>query len=84
MMKQVEGSMRSGRYRNIARRRKVILDGIKGTKSMVSGQMHINRDRSVALPNYLQDEIVDAMGEATPKGYEDLLKGYYQRLAETK
>jgi len=51
---------------------------------MVSGEMHINRDRSTALPKYLQDEIVDSMGEATPRGYEDLLKGYYQKLADTK
>ena len=84
IMKAVEGDMRSGRYQNLARRRNVLLGNLKESKMYLKGEARVNRDRSIGLPNYLQDEIVDAMGEVTPKGYEELLKGYYQRLSQAK
>jgi len=84
MMKQVEGGLDSGRYQNISRKRNVMLENLKNTELALKGEMRINRDRSANLPNYLQDEIIDAMGDATPQGYEDLLKGYYQKLSEAK
>lgn len=84
MMKQVESGLDSGRYQNITRKRNVMLENLKGMEASLKGEMRINRDRSAGLPNYLQDEIIDAMGDATPQGYEDLLKGYYQKLSEAK
>jgi hypothetical protein len=84
IMKDVEDSLRSGRYRNIMRQRSVLLDGLKNTKAFLDGEVNVNVDRSAALPAYLQDEIIDAMGDAPPKGYEDLLKKYYENLSKTK
>ena len=84
LMKKTEGNLQSGRYRNISRQRKIMLDGLKGSKAMLKGEMRVNRDRSSSLPKHMQDEIIDAAGEATPRGYEELLKGYYQSLSEAK
>jgi hypothetical protein len=84
IMKDVEDSLRSGRYRNIMRQRSVLLDGLKNTKAFLDGEVNVNVDRSTALPAYLQDEIIDAMGDTPPKGYEDLLKKYYENLSKTK
>ena len=84
LMKKVENGLDSGRYRNIMRRRQVMLDGLKGSKLMLKGEIRVNRDRSAGLPSHMQDEIIDAAGEPTPRGYEALLKGYYQTLSEGK
>ena len=84
LMKEVEDSLRSGRYHNVMRQRKVLLDGLKSTKEFLAGEANVNIDRSAALPSFLQDEIIDAMGDAPPKGYEDLLKKYYENLSKTK
>ncbi len=84
IMKSVEDSLRSNRYHNAMRQRKVLLDGLKNTKDFLAGEANINIDRSAALPSFLQDEIIDAMGDAPPKGYEDLLKKYYENLSKTK
>ena len=41
------------------------------------------RDGAPNLPRQLQDEVLDALsGENAPKGYEELLKGYYEGLLE--
>jgi len=84
LMKRVGGDLESGRYRNIMRRKAVMLDGLKGSKLMLKGEIRVNRDRSAGLPSHMQDEIIDAAGEPTPRGYEDLIKGYYQALSEGK
>jgi hypothetical protein len=84
IMKQVEDGLRSGRYHNVMRQRKVLLEGLKNTKSFLDGEVNVNIDRSAALPAFLQDEIIDAMGDAPPKGYEDLLRKYYENLSKTK
>ncbi len=84
LMKKTEGSLQSGRYRNIARQRRVMLEGLKGSRAMLRGEMRVNRDRSSGLPKHMQDEIIEAAGEATPRGYEALLKGYYESLSQTK
>ncbi len=84
LMKKTEQGLQSGRYRNIMRQRKVMLEGLKGAKAMLQGEMRVNRDRSAGLPKFMQDEIIDAAGEPTPRGYEELLKGYYESLSEAK
>lgn len=84
IMKEVEDSLRSGRYRNAMRQRKVLLEGLRKTKEFLDGEVNVHIDRSAALPTFLQDEIIDAMSETPPKGYEDLLKKYYENLSKTK
>jgi hypothetical protein len=80
-MKQVESSMKDGRYTNIARQREVLLKDLKGAQRHATGVARIARDGAPNLPRSVQDEVLDALsGENAPKGYEDLLKGYYDSL----
>ena len=80
-MKQVEGALQHGSYSRVTRLRKMIVNDMQDTRAFLAGETRINRDRSVNLPPELQDQIMDAMQEPSPKAYEDLLKAYFERLA---
>ncbi|MBI3829741.1 MAG: hypothetical protein HY291_09505 [Planctomycetes bacterium] len=80
-MKKFETDTKDGRYENIARQRPVLLKNLKAAQGYTEGVSRIARDGSPNLPRGVQDEILDALsGENAPKGYEDLLKGYYDGL----
>jgi hypothetical protein len=80
-MKQFETSLKDGRYTNIARQRPVVLKDLKSAQKFTEGVARIARDGAPNLPRSVQDEVLDALsGENAPKGYEDLLKGYYESL----
>jgi hypothetical protein len=82
-MKQVESALKDGRYTNIARQREVLLKDLKGAQRHATGVARIARDGAPNLPRSVQDEVLDALsGENAPKGYEDLLKGYYDSLIQ--
>jgi len=83
-MRSVEVNLQSGRYQNVLRKKEVLLKGLRKTKMFLEGEVLITRDRSIGLPSYLQDEILDSMAAPPPKGYEDLLRNYYRSLSETK
>ncbi len=82
-MKAVEDDLSNLRYRNALRRRGVLLKNLKETRMFLGGQVGIRRDRSNPLPSRMQDEITDAIGGASPKGYEELLKDYFRALQAT-
>jgi hypothetical protein len=81
-MKLAEDDLRDGRYKNVLRRRPIILKNLKGTRMFLKDQIQVNKDYSSALPNYLQDEILDATEGGTPRGYEKLLKDYYKSISQ--
>jgi hypothetical protein len=81
-MKQVEVDLRNARYQNVLRRRPVLLKNLKGTRQFLSDQVRIHKDYSSPLPDYLQDEILDASPGGTPRGYERLLKDYYKSISQ--
>jgi len=82
-MKSIEGKLQSGRYVNIARERKVLLRSLKDAHGIAKGEARVDRDFSRVGSN-LQDEILQKPGEEMPRGYEELLNGYYQVLSKTK
>jgi len=83
-MKEVEDAFKSGRYHQALRKKNVILDGLRSGRRFLKGELAINTDRSVGLPNFLQDEMINAMADTPPRGYEDLLKKYYEKLSTAK
>jgi len=83
-MKKVERDINAGRYMNALRRRGVILEGLSDTRMFLAGEWLIRKDRSVTLPGPLQEEIRDSLSKPCPKGYEELLRRYYQALSEAK
>jgi hypothetical protein len=84
-MRALESSLKDGRYSNAARQRQVVLKNLKSAQGFASGVARIARDGAPNLPRQLQDDVLDALsGENAPKGYEDLLKSYYESLLETE
>ena len=81
-MKLAEIDLRNARYKNVLRRRPIILKNLKGTRMFLKDQIRVNKDYSTALPDYLQDEILDASEGGTPRGYEKLLKDYYKSISQ--
>ncbi|NOZ21570.1 MAG: hypothetical protein GXP25_10835 [Planctomycetes bacterium] len=84
IMKGVEDDLKSGRYRYVTRKKNILLKGLKGSQSFLKGEIAIKKDRSVGLPNFLQDEMIQAKGENAPAGYEDQIEKYYEILSNAK
>lgn len=84
VMEEIELDLRSGRYRNVLRRRPVLLRTLRDTRAFLVGQVRMSYDRSAPLPPYLRRELSDARSRPAPPGYEDLLQKYYERLSEKR
>ena len=83
-LKSIEEDLTSGRYKDVLRKKDVVLKGLDQTRRFVNDQLKVNRDWSSKLPTKVQDEIIDSMGGKAPRGYEDLLKSYYEALSKTE
>jgi len=83
-MRKIEVDLRNARYRNVLRRRPIVLRNLKGTRTFLEERIKVRKDYSTALPNYLQDEILDATQGGTPRGYERLLKDYHKSISKPK
>ena len=81
-MRRVQRDLLAGRYQNALRQKNVILEDLKGTRMLLSGEVRIRRDASAALPNEVQKGVLDALEKPMPRGYEEYLKRYYERLSE--
>ncbi len=83
-MRKVQRDLLAGRYENALRRRDVVLENLKNSKMLLGGEIRIRKDASAALPNEIQDEVLDALQKPMPRGYEEYLKQYYERLSELR
>jgi len=83
-MKRVQRDLLAGRYQNALRQKNVVLEDLKGTGMLLQGEVRVRKDASAALPNEVQKDVLDALEKPMPRGYEDYLKKYYERLNETK
>jgi len=83
-MKEMEEALQSGRYGRISRQQHVLLKNLNDTRSFLAGEARVQRDLTVNLPPELQDEILDAMGDPTPKAYEELLRAYFETVATSE
>jgi hypothetical protein len=81
-MRKVQRDILAGRYQNALRQKDVVLESLKGTKMLLSGEVRIRKDSSAALPNEVRKDVLDALEKPMPRGYEDYLKRYYERLSE--
>ena len=78
----IEDELKNGRYRNASRRAQYAIAALRAAKDDILGQAEVRLDRAAGLPRDLQREIVDAFEAGLPKGYEDIIHAYYQKLAE--
>ena len=81
MMKAVEADLRSGRYQSALRRREVMLDGLGNIKTYLDGEFEVRRDQTSNLPEDIQKELLGSMLDASPAGWEELNRKYFERLS---
>jgi hypothetical protein len=79
-MAGVEGDLKAGRYRDALRRRDVLLEGLGQARTDLSGESLVRRDQTPNLPADIQKEILGSMREASPRGWEELNRHYFERL----
>ena len=84
MMNAMENALRNGRYGQVARIRHELVNDLRDTRSFLDGETRVNRDRSSNLPPELQDQILQAMQEPSPKEYENLLRAYFEALSKPR
>ena len=81
-MRKVQRDILAGRYHTALRQKDVVLNSLKGTKMLLAGEVRIRRDTSAAIPTEVQKDVLDALEKPMPRGYEEYLKRYYERLSE--
>lgn len=81
LMRQVEADIRAGRYQNALRQRQVMLESLRELKEYVAGEFQVRQDYTPNLPADVQKEILGSMQEASPPGWEELNRQYFERLA---
>jgi hypothetical protein len=81
MMASVERDLRSGRYQSAQRRRDEVLGGLGNIKTYLEGEFEIRRDQTSNLPSDIQRQLLGTMQEASPAGWEQLNRHYFDRLS---
>jgi hypothetical protein len=80
IMSQVERDMKAGRYQSALRQRDVLLEGLGNVKQYLDGEFQVRRDSTANLPADVQKEILGAMNDPSPAGWEELNRRYFERL----
>ena len=81
VMKQVELDLKGGHYQSALRERKVLLEGLGNVKQYLKGDFEVKKDASVNLPTNIQKDILGAMQDPSPAGWEDFNRQYFEALA---
>lgn len=84
IMKTVEDDLKNFRYNNVLRQRQILLKGLRASQLMVKRELTVRNDPTATLPPEIQREILDSTDLAVPPEYEDLVRKYYESLAETE
>jgi hypothetical protein len=80
--RQFEKAVSDFRYHNALRQKNVLLGSLNTARNVVAGKLLVQQDRTPTLPRQIRKDISDAMQGSFPKGYESLLKVYYERLSK--
>jgi hypothetical protein len=83
-MAAVERDLRSGRYQSALRQREILLDGLGSMKTYLEGEFQIRQDQTTNLPGDIQKDLLSGMQEASPDGWEELNRKYFESLANEK
>jgi hypothetical protein len=81
VMAQVERDVKAGRYKNALRQRKVLAEGFRNVKQYLEGEFEVRKDATSNLPTDIQKEILGAMQDPSPAGWEELNRQYFDRLS---
>lgn len=81
LMAQVEADLRAGNYQNALRQRKVLAERANNVREYLRGEFQVRQDASVNLPAEIQKEMLGAMHDPSPPGWEEMNREYFERLA---
>ena len=73
--------MKAGRYQNALRQRDVLVEGIGDVKQHLQGDFKVRKDATTNLPSDIQKNILGAMQDPSPAGWEELNRQYFERLS---
>jgi len=80
-MAAVERDLRSGRYQSALRQREILLGGLGNLKTYLEGEFEIRQDQTTNLPGDIQRDLLNGMQDASPDGWEELNRKYFESLA---
>lgn len=80
LMAQVEKDLAGGRYQNVLRQRQTLLRTAGDIKQYLKGEFQVRKDVSANLPADIQKDILGAAGDASPAGWEQINREYFERL----
>jgi len=81
-MSLVESDLRGGKYQNALRRREVLVQGLAQIRTYLKGEFAVRKDMTSNLPTNIQKEILGSMQEASPSGWEELNRRYFEQLGK--
>jgi len=81
LMAQVEADLRAGNYQNALRQRKVLAERANNVREYLRGEFEVRQDATVNLPAEIQKEMLGAMHDPSPPGWEEMNRQYFERLA---
>ena len=80
-MKHVEEQLRSGYFRSALRRRDVVLGSLGDLRNQTTEEASVRTDATASVPQEIRKQILGSMNEASPAGWEQLNKSYFQKIA---
>jgi hypothetical protein len=80
LMRRVESDIHANRYNNALRRRDVMLDDLDTSHTLLSGQIHLQKDTSPAMSDKMEEQINDVVNGQLPAEWSETLKEFYKRL----
>ena len=80
-MKQVEMDLKAGNYQSALREKKVLIDKMGNVKQYLEGEFVVKQDETANLPTDIQKEILGSMRDASPSGWDELNRQYFERLS---
>ena len=81
LMSQVQLDLAAGRYQNVLRQRKVLAGGLEDIKQYLKGEFQVRQDATANLPADIQKQLLGAMQDVSPAGWEEINQDYFRRLS---
>jgi hypothetical protein len=81
IMSQMERDFKAGRYTNLLREKKQLTEKSNNVKQYLQGEFEVRKDATPNLPTEIQKEILGSMQEASPAGWEEINREYFERLS---
>jgi hypothetical protein len=81
LMSQIQLDLASGRYQNALRQRQVLAGGLENIKQYLKGEFEVRQDATTNLPADIQKQLLGAMQDLSPAGWEEINQDYFRRLS---